>query len=111
MPVLDDMAVIRIPYVKVYTDRHGRVRRYFRKPGCKSVALPGVPGSVEFMAAYQEALGEPAPARASRQDEGSVSALICDYFKSPAFTNLKPSSQRVYRIALDRFGTLHGLRA
>ena len=34
MPVLDEMAVVRIPYVKAYTDRHGRVRRYFRKPGC-----------------------------------------------------------------------------
>jgi hypothetical protein len=44
MPVLDEMAVVRIPYVKVYTDRHGKVRRYFRKPGCKPVALPGVPG-------------------------------------------------------------------
>jgi hypothetical protein len=54
------MAVIRIPYVKVYTDRHGRVRRYFRKPGRKPVALPGVPGSAEFMAEYQAALGEAA---------------------------------------------------
>jgi hypothetical protein len=105
------MAMIRIPYVKVYTDRHGRVRRYFRKPGRKALPLPGVPGSAEFMDAYRAALGEPAPTSASRQHRpGSVGALICDYLKSPAFFNLKPSSQRIYRIALDRFGGLHGHR-
>jgi hypothetical protein len=108
MPVLD-VTMIRIPYVKVYTDRFGRVRRYFRKPGCKPVALPGSPGSTEFMAAYQEALGVPEP-RPARQGPGSVGALICDYFKSPAFSNLKPSSQATYRIVLDRFGTTHGHR-
>jgi hypothetical protein len=111
MPVLDEMAVVRIPYVKVYTERHGTVRRYFRKPGRKAVPLPGVPGSAEFMDAYRAAVGEPAPISASRQHRpGSVGALICDYLKSPAFSNLKPSSQRIYRIALDRFGALHGQR-
>ena len=111
MPVFDEMAVVRIPYVKVYTDRLGRVRRYFRKPGRKPVPLPGVPGSAEFMAAYQAALGEPAPVSTSRQHpQGSVGALIGDYLRSPAFSNLKASSQRVYRIVLDRFGTLHGHR-
>jgi hypothetical protein len=48
-----DMAVIRIPYVNAYTDRHGNVRRYFRKRGHKPVPLPGAPGSLQFMAAYQ----------------------------------------------------------
>jgi integrase len=106
-----NMAVIRIPYVKAYTDRHGKVRRYFRKPGCKAVPLPGVPGSTEFMAAYQAALGEPVPVSASRESKpGSVGALIVNYLRSPSFSNLKASSQRVYRIALDRFGTLHGHR-
>ncbi len=56
-----DVTVIRIPYVKAYIDRHGYVRRYFRKRGCKPVLLPGAPGSAEFMAAYQIALGAPAP--------------------------------------------------
>jgi site-specific recombinase XerD len=109
MPVVE-MAVVRIPYVKVYTDRAGMVRRYFRKPGRKAVPLPGVPGSAEFMAAYQAALGEAAPTPASRQGPGTVGALICDYLRSPAFANLKPSSQRVYRIVLDRFGGMHGHR-
>jgi hypothetical protein len=56
-----DVAVIRLPYVKSYVDRSGKVRRYFRKPGSKTVPLPGVPGCAEFMSAYQDALGEPSP--------------------------------------------------
>jgi hypothetical protein len=73
MLMLDEMAVVRIPYVNAYADRYGKVRRYFRKPGRKAVPLPGVPGSAEFMAAYQTALGEPAPVSISRQHRpGSV---------------------------------------
>jgi integrase len=103
------VTVIRIPYVKAYTDRIGRARRYLRKPGCKAVRLPGAPGSAEFMAAYHAALGEPAP-RSSSQAAGTVGALICDYFQSAPFSNLKPESQRVYRAILGRFGTKHGHR-
>jgi integrase len=109
MPVVDEMAVVRIPYVKVYTDRSGRVRRYFRKPGRKAMPLPGVPGSAEFMAAYQAALGEPAQ-RPNSRAAGTVGALICDYLQSAAFSNLKPESRRVYRGILGRFGTKHGHR-
>jgi integrase len=109
MPVHDEMAVVRIPYVNTYADRYGNVRRYFRKRGCKPLPLPGVPGSTEFMAAYQQALGEPAP-KPALQGPASVGALICDYLQSPSFANLKPPSQRVYRIVLDRFRVLHGHR-
>jgi integrase len=62
------------------------------------------------MAAYQAALGEPAPMSASWQGPGTVGALVCDYLKSPAYSNLKPASQRAYRAVLDRFATLHGHR-
>jgi integrase len=109
MTLVFDMAVIRLPYVNTYADRHGNVRRYFRKRGHKPVPLPGIPGSAEFMAAYKDALGGQAP-KTAQQGPGSVSALIFDYFKSPAFTNLKPASQKAYRIVLDRFGALHGHR-
>jgi site-specific recombinase XerD len=109
MPVTE-MAIVRIPYVKVYADRFGKVRRYFRKPGRKAVALPGVPGSTEFMAAYQAALGESPPKPSSRMREGTVGALICDYLKSPGFTDLAASSKTLYRSVLNKFGTLHGHR-
>jgi site-specific recombinase XerD len=105
-----DMALMRLPYVNAYADRYGNVRRYFRKRGCKPVPLPGIPGSAEFMAAYQAALGGPTPAPAARQTAGTVGALIFDYLKSPAFTDLAPSSKKLYRIVLDKFGALHGHR-
>jgi integrase len=109
MPAVD-MAVIRIPYVKVYIDRHGHVRRYFRKPGAKTVMLPGAPGSAEFMEAYQAALGVKTSPPLGGLRPGSVGALITDYLKSAAFQRLKPSSQRGYRTVLDRFGIAHGHR-
>jgi integrase len=101
---------LALPYVKRYRDGGGKLRHYFRKRGHKAVSLPGMPGSVDFMAAYQDALGEPAPQRGSRQGPGTVGALISEYLQSPAFANLKPSSKRVYRIVVDRFGELHGHR-
>jgi hypothetical protein len=82
---------------------------YFRKPGRKAVPLPGVPGSTEFMAAYQAALGESSQ-RPNSRVEGTVGALICDYLQSAAFSNLKSESQRVYQGILGRFGTKHGHR-
>ena len=50
------MTRIRLKYVNEYRDRHGRVRRYFRRRRGRSIPLPGLPGSIEFMAAYQAAL-------------------------------------------------------
>ena len=44
-----------------HVDRHGHARHYFRKRGLKPVLLPGVPGSAEFMEAYQIALGAAGP--------------------------------------------------
>jgi site-specific recombinase XerD len=109
MPVVD-MAVIRIPYVKSYVDRFGKVRRYFRMPGSKMVPLPGTPGSAEFMEAYQDALGAKAPPPTGNRKPGSVAALITDYLSSAGFQKLKPNSRTGYRIVLDRFGIKHGHR-
>jgi integrase len=112
MLVSDVPKNLALPYVKRYRDSGGVLRHYFRKRGHKAVALPGVPGSADFMTAYQDALGEPAPQRGSRQGQGpgSVGALIVEYQQSAAFANLKPSSQRVYRRVLDRFREIHGHR-
>jgi hypothetical protein len=43
----------RLKYVHAFKDRHGKPRHYFRRPGQKRVPLPGLPGSAEFIAAYQ----------------------------------------------------------
>jgi hypothetical protein len=104
------MTVMRIAFVKEYTDRTGKLRRYFRKRGRKPVALPGAPGSPEFMKAHQMAMGSrPVQPAAAADGTGTVSALILDYKRSPAFaSNIKPSSQRMYRLVLDQFDAKHG---
>src|SRR5262245_38852244 len=57
----EPMAWIKLRYVNEYLDRHGKVRRYFRRPGSRGVKLPGPVGSIEFMDAYKTALAAVAP--------------------------------------------------
>src|SRR6476469_5345054 len=101
------MASVRLRFIKSYVDRHGRPRNYFRKPGMKSVALPGAIGSAEFLAAYQEALSVASPANdiaARHTRAGTISAVIVSYLGSARFLKLKLVSQKSYR------GILEGLR-
>ena len=111
------MTRIRLQYVNSFRDRHGRLRHYFRRPGCKAVALPGLPGSTEFMVSYQAALaGETAPRPeigASRTEPGTVSALVVAYLDcSPTstspFKTLAAETQRTRRNILENFREAHG---
>ena len=91
-------------YVQGFMDRHGKARFYFRRPGFKSVALPGLPWSPEFMAAYEEALaGQSAPVGIDRVKPGTIRALAVSYHNSLAFHSMGPSTQSVYRNIIDRF--------
>jgi integrase/recombinase XerD len=105
------MARLRLQFVNSFRDRHGRVRHYFRRPGSKAVALPGLPGSAEFMEAYQMALAG-APMRdigASRTKAGTINAAIAAYYHSTSFTAaLAPATQRMRRNILERFRAEHG---
>lgn len=93
------MTKIRLDYVHEYRDRHGKVRRYYRRGG-KRVPLPGAPGSADFMRAYQIAVsGKVVPVVAF--EAGTLGDLIVRYYKSQAFGNLKPSSKVTYRRVLD----------
>ena len=47
-------------FVQGFIDRYGHARFYFRRPGFKRLALPGLPWSPEFMAKYQEAMSDQA---------------------------------------------------
>jgi integrase len=95
------MTRIRLDYVHEYRDRHGKLRRYVRRPGSRRVALPGLPGSPEFMQAYQDAMsGAAAAARPLRHKPGTLGALVVEFQKSAEFANLKPSSQGTYRLVL-----------
>ena len=97
-------------YVHGFIDRHGRPRFYFRRPGFKRVALPGIPWSPEFMAAYQSALAETPRVEigASRTRPGTVAAAVAGYFSSSGFAALAESTRRTRRQILERFRAEHG---
>jgi len=98
-----------IPYVQALRDRHGHPRYYFRRPGFKRVTLPGAPGSLEFMAAYQTALGGEMPAEHPPVGEklsppGSVGRAIARYYQHNSFTHeLAEATQKSRRNILENF--------
>jgi integrase len=107
------MTRIHLRYVDRFVDRHGHVRHYFRRPGGKRIALPGAPGSAEFMAAYKAALGGedvPVATPKSRGEPGTFNRLAAQYFASPDFLRLRVRTQHVYRLVIDRFLAEHGHR-
>jgi integrase len=106
------MTRLKLRYVNEYRDRHGKIRRYFRRPGQRAIPLPGLPGSIEFMAAYQAALAIVAPPPPSPKHVivGSLAAVTAGYFRSADYANLSPSSQRSYRVALKPVLEAHGHR-
>ena len=85
-------------YVQAFIDRNGKPRFYFRRPGFKSVPLPGLPWSPQFMEVYESALsGQPLQIGASRTMPGTVSAAIIGYYSTQAFLALALSTQRSVR--------------
>ena len=101
------MTLLKLKYIHKYLDRAGNVRRYFRK-GAKQSPLPGDVGSPEFMTAYQALLGDkPKP---TTNIAGSLGLLITEYYASRDFRNLKKSSQKIYRYALEPIAITHGHR-
>jgi len=97
-------------FVHGFIDRHGKARWYFRRAGFKRVALPGLPWSPEFMAAYDAALSETPNVEigAARVRPGSVAAAVTGYFGSLTFANLAEGSRRTRRQILERFREEHG---
>jgi integrase len=104
------MSRIRLKFVQAWVDGEGRVHRYFRRRGYPRVPLPGLPGSIEFMTAYQTALAGPrSPIGAGRIKPGSVSAVVAEYLDSQQyFTSKSAGTQRMRRGILERFRTAHG---
>jgi len=105
------MTTFRYRFVHRFRDRHGRLRHYFRRPGFKSLALPGAPGSTEFKAAYDAALaGDSAPkihVGEGRVRQGTIGALVSTYLASAAFRTLSPNTQATYRGIIERFRAEH----
>jgi hypothetical protein len=108
------VAKLHLRFVDHYRDRHGKLRHYFRRPDCKRIALPGLPGSAEFMEAYAAALAGMTEPRiqigAARTRPGSVAAAVALYLGSIDFGSLAPTTQRDRRLILERFRESHGER-
>jgi integrase len=104
------MTRIRLAYVQSFLDKKtGTVFHYFRRAGFRRVRLPGLPGSVEFMAAYEAALATmPEPIGTARSKPGSVSAAIASYYGSQSFRALKGGTPAARRAILERFRDEHG---
>ena len=105
------MANFRLRYVHSFVDHNGHPRHYFRRLGYKRVTLPGLPGSTQFMEAYQAALaGQTAPRHdigASRTVPGTINALVVAYYNK-ALPLLSPITRSTYRNILERFRKEHG---
>ena len=104
------MTSFKLPFVHEFLDRHGKPRRYFRRAGCKSVPLPGRPGSIVFMAAYNAAMEGEGPPPLSRYGNLSLGALWTDFCRSPQYTNLAKSSKTTYRRVIGPVLSAHGHR-
>lgn len=100
-------------FVQEFKDRHGKTRRYVRRPGHKRVTLPPDPGSPEFMEAYQRALDPDAPRAeigAKKTKPGTIDDLVARYYLSSDFTGLRASTQKTYRSIIEPFRAKFGDR-
>ncbi len=98
------MTRIRLRYIDRFVDRHGRERYYFRRKHGRRIALPGRPGTPEFMAAYEQAALEsiPEPVPKLRGAPGTFDRLVQDYFSAPEFLGLAASTKKTYRSVIER---------
>jgi hypothetical protein len=99
------MTKVHLKYVQSFGGYH-----YFRRRGSPRIPLPGIPGSAEFMEAYQQALAAaPLAIGASKRSRpGSISAAIADYYGSQAFRSLTGGTPVSRRAILEKFRSSHG---
>jgi integrase len=103
------MTRIRLKYVQAWVDGEGRAHHYFRRRGYPRMRLPGLPGSTEFMTAYQFALAAaPEPVGATRTHPGSLSAVLVAYYGSQSFRLLSVGTQALWRQILERWRETDG---
>jgi integrase len=107
------MTSVKLQFIHEFRDRHGKVRRYFRRPGHKLMPLPGLPGSAEFNRAYEEALAGASRVEIGigRTRAGSIAAMVVGYMGTAAFHKLAPASKQQYRRILEGLRCEHGDRS
>jgi len=99
------VARLRLKFVQSFGGYH-----YFRRRGQTRVRLPGIPGSAEFMDAYQAALAAApiAIGASKRSGPGSVSVAIAEYYGSQSFRSLTGETPAKRRAILERFREQYG---
>lgn len=103
----------RYRFVETFTDRHGKLRLYFRRGKGERTPLPGPVGSPEFLEAYATAMtGEAKAARLTiaAPTAGTISALIASYKKSQAYVGLRETTRKGYSTRLETMRLAHGHR-
>src|SRR5215468_1017449 len=105
------VASLKLKFVQTFIS-NGTRYFYFRRPGSERVRIPGLPGSQEFMAAYQDALaaseGPPSNIGANRNPRGSVAALVGLFANTYAFTSLAPETKSGRWRIVSKFREEHG---
>ena len=86
----------------------GKARYYYKRTGCKPVALPGLPWSPDFMAAYDAAHAAyeaplTIPLGAGQTKAGSLNAGLVRYYESTSFKELAPGTREMRRNLLERW--------
>jgi integrase len=99
------MATLRLKYVHAWHDKKtGRTRYYFRYRG-QQAPLPGLPGSNEFSAAYDD-LQRQLVAKLSPKPiayaPATLGGVIERYLASEEYQSKAPNTRRIYRRILDR---------
>jgi integrase len=103
------MTKLHLKYVQAFRSG-GDVYYYFRRHGQTRVRLPGLPGSAEFMAAYQAALATAPVAigKSLRSKPGSISSAVAEYYLSGSFRALTGGTPQKWRALLERFREQYG---
>ncbi|KFL31407.1 hypothetical protein JP75_07535 [Devosia riboflavina] len=94
--------LVKIVGIKQYTDRHGKLRRYYRRKGCPQVAIdPSLTGAqLAAEVARLDALYKPHAMRA-----GTLRVLIAEYQeKSAHWKGLRERTQKDYQRIFDSLG-------
>lgn len=103
------MARVTLRYVHAFTDRHGRMRYYFRKDGQRT-PLPGTPEDPAFLKAYESLLAAHAPEPGKSAERRDFETLIRSYYASADWASLKASSRPGYRSHIEVLRAQMGAR-
>lgn len=97
---------ITLQYVREDVDRHGNVRIYVVRPGCRKVRIREMPGTDAFIAAYHAAMAGEIIAKSSYKRvalaQGSFSSLCLAYYASAEWRRLDAGTQAWRRRHLKR---------